>query len=209
MKVFDVRDITEGVDAALAVVENPTHRHMLKNYRRHALLEVSGFWEDILTPAMMVDHPIYRITERGRTTVCDGMDEVRSFYSHIVSEGVNVFGALEEQVAVSDHGVFIEAVFAQVVRGTDPALAGEDVDPRGVYQVSHNFAACWPYRDGRLAGEYIYDDSGSWRVDEVDPSALVSPAEARALLAPILEQSPLREIEEGLALFTGGQPRRA
>ncbi|MFI0424514.1 hypothetical protein [Spongiactinospora sp. 9N601] len=207
MKVFDVRDITTGVDAALAVVENPRHRHMLKNYRRHALLEVSGFWEDILTPAMTVDHPVYRITERGRTTVCDGMAEVRAFYSAIVSEGANVFGALDEQVAVSDHGVFIEAVFAQVVRGTDPALAGEDAEPEGTYQISHNFAASWPYRDGRLVGEFIYDDSGSWRVDEVDPSALVAPAEARALLAPNLARSPLAEIEEGLALFTGARRR--
>ncbi|GII64858.1 hypothetical protein Skr01_49430 [Sphaerisporangium krabiense] len=209
MKVFDVRDITVGVDAALAVVENPRHRHMLKNYRRHAVLEVSGHWEDILTPVMTVDHPVYRITERGRTMVLDGMDEVRRFYAGIVSEGANVFGALEEQVAVSDHGVFIEAVFAQVVPGTDPALAGEDVEPSGTYQVSHHFAAMWPYREGRLAGEYIYDDSGSWRVDEVDPSALTSPAEARALLAPSLARSPLTEIEEGLALFTGVRPPRA
>ncbi|MBB4917215.1 hypothetical protein [Streptosporangium saharense] len=201
MKVFDVRGITEGVDAALAVVENPKHRHVLKNYRRHALLEVSGYWEDILIPTMTVAHPVYRLTERGRTTVCDGMAEVRDFYEAIVTQGVNVFGALEEEVAVSDHGLFIEAVFAQVVRGTDPALAGEDVDPQGTYQVSHNFAACWPYRDGLLVGERIYDDCGSWRVDEVDASALVSPARARELLAPLLEQSPLKEIEEGLALF--------
>ncbi|WP_165975664.1 hypothetical protein [Actinomadura rubrisoli] len=155
MKVFDVREITAGVDAALAVVGNPRHRHMLKNYRRHALLEVSGFWEDILLPAMIVDHPVYRLTERGKTLVCDGLEEVRSFYADIVGRGVNVFGAVEEKVAVSDYGVFIEAVFAQVVRGGDSALAGEDVDPDGTYQVSHRFAAAWPYRDGRLVGEFI------------------------------------------------------
>ncbi|MBT2208795.1 hypothetical protein [Actinomadura sp. NEAU-AAG7] len=201
MKVFDVREITTGVDAALAVVENPRHRHMLKNYRRHALLEVSGFWEDILVPEMTVDHPLYRLTERGRTHVCDGMKEVREFYREIVDSGVNVFGALDEQVAVSDYGIFIEAVFAQVVRGADAALAGEDVDPDGTYQISHRFAAAWPYRDGRLAGEFIYDDTGSWRFDEVDPSALMSPAEAREALAPLLAQSPLAEIENGLRLF--------
>ncbi|MBB5957347.1 hypothetical protein FHS29_003940 [Saccharothrix tamanrassetensis] len=201
MKVFDVRDIPTGVDAALAVVENPKHRHVLKNYRRHALLEVSGLWQDILIPAMTVEHPVYRLTERGRTTVLDGMDEVRGFYSDIVRRGVNVFGALQEEVAVSDYGIFIEAVFAQVVRGTDPALAGEGADPDGVYQVSHRFAAAWPYRDGRLVGEFVYDDSGSWRVDEVPRSALVSPAQAREALAPYLVQSPLSEIEDGLRSF--------
>ncbi|QXJ20972.1 hypothetical protein AGRA3207_001774 [Actinomadura graeca] len=201
MKVFDVRGITEGVDAALAVAGDPRHRHMLKNYRRHALLEVSGHWEDILVPAMTVAHPLYRLTERGRTLVCDGMEEVRAFYKEIVESGSNVFGALEEKVAVSDYGIFIEAVFAQIVRGTDAALAGEDVDPDGTYQVSHRFAATWPYRDGLLVGEFIYDDTGSWRVDEVDPSALMSPADAREALAPFLEQSPLSEIEDGLRLF--------
>ncbi|WP_242904949.1 hypothetical protein [Actinomadura terrae] len=203
MKVFDVREITRGVDAALEVTRDPRHRHMLKNYRRHALLEVSGFWEDILIPAMTVEHPLYRLTERGRTHVCDGMEEVRAFYREIVDNGVNVFGALEEEVAVSDYGIFIEAVFAQVVRGTDAALAGEDVDPGGTYQISHRFAAAWPYRDGRLVGEFIYDDTGSWRFDEVDASALMSPAEAREALAPYLEQSPLSEIEDGLRLFRG------
>ncbi|MFI0481409.1 hypothetical protein [Actinomadura sp. 9N215] len=201
MKVFDVREITAGVDAALAVVGDPRHRHMLKNYRRHALLEVSGHWEDILVPEMTVDHPVYRLTERGKTLVLDGMDDVRSFYSDIVDRGVNVFGALDEKVAVSDHGIFIEAVFAQIVRGSDEALAGEDVHPDGTYQISHRFAATWPYRNGRLAGEFIYDDTGSWRVDEVDASALMSPADARKALAPYLEQSPLSEIENGLRLF--------
>ncbi|MFI0374447.1 hypothetical protein ACH35V_41870 [Actinomadura sp. 1N219] len=196
-----MRGITAGVDAALAVVDDPKHRHMLKNYRRHALLEVSGFWEDILIPAMIVDHPVYRLTERGKTLVCDGMAEVRKFYAEIVGGGMNVFGALEEEVAVSDYGIFIEAVFAQIVRGDAAALAGEGTDPDGTYQISHRFAAAWPYRDGRLVGEFIYDDTGSWRVDEVERSALLSPADARKALAPYLEQSPLSEIENGLRLF--------
>ncbi|WP_406635216.1 hypothetical protein [Amycolatopsis sp. WGS_07] len=204
MKLFDVRSVPSGVDAALARVENPRHRHMLKNYRRHALLEVSGFWEDILVPAMIVDNPSYRISERGRTTVCEGMAEVRAFYSKVVGENMNVFGALEEEVAVSDYGIFIEAVFAQILRGDDPALAGEDTDPQRTYQVSHNFAAAWPYRDGRLYGEFIYEDFGSWRVDEVDASALTTPEQARTILAPYLAESPLSEIEEGLKLFENG-----
>ncbi len=201
MKVFDVKDVPAAVDAQLAVVENPRHRHILKNYRRHALLEVSGLWQDILTPTMMVEHPVYRITERGKTLVCDGMPALREFYGAVAAGGGNVFGALEEHVAVSDHGLFTEALFAQVVRGTDPSLAGEDVDPDGYYQVSHRIGACWPYHRGRLVGEHIYEDSESWVVEEVDASALTSPAEARRILAPFLEQSPLSEIEDGLKLF--------
>jgi hypothetical protein len=201
MKVFDVRDVSSGVDAALAVVDNPRHRHILKNYRRHALLEVSGLWEDILIPEMTVPQPYYRISERGRTLVLDGMPQVSAFYADITRRGANVFGALDQQIAVSDYGMFIEATFAVVARGTDPVLAGEDVKPDRTYQISHRHAGVWPYRDGRLYGEFIYDDGGSWRVDEVEPESLVSPQHARELLAPYLADSPLQEIVDGLALF--------
>jgi hypothetical protein len=64
MKVFDVCGISKGVDAALAVVDNPRHRHVLKNCRRHAPLEVSGFWKDILVPERTIEHPVYRLVER-------------------------------------------------------------------------------------------------------------------------------------------------
>jgi hypothetical protein len=101
------------------------------------------------------------------------MAAVRKLYSSLVGDGANVFGALDEQVAVSDYGIFIEAVFAQIVRGTDPSLAGHRLEPACTYQISHRFAATWPYRDGRVVGEYIYDDTGSWSVDEVESSALI------------------------------------
>lgn len=208
MKVFDVRGVPAAVDAALEVVDNPRHRHVLKNYRRHALLEVSGYWEDILIPTMTVEEPHYRITERGQTLELTGMTEVRGFYRDIVATGSNVFGAIDEHVAVSDHGLFIGATFAQVLRGTDAALADRGVEPEGTYQVSHEFAGVWPYYEGRLVGEFIYEDAGSWRIDEVDESDWISPAKARELLAPLLAQSPLSEIEEGLRLFDGSKVAR-
>lgn len=201
MKIFDVRNVPAAVDAQLAVVENPKHRHVLKNFRRHALLEVSGFWQDILIPTMTVEQPVYRVTERGKTHVFAGMDAVRDFYAATAAGGGNVFGPLEEHVAVTDHGLFTEALFANVVRGSHPSLAGEDVEPDGVYQVTHHIGACWPYRDGLLVGEHIYEESSSWTVTELDPSALTSPEDARRMLAPYLADSPLSEIEEGLKLF--------
>ena len=47
----------------LRTVEDPRHRAILSNYRRHALLEVSGRYEEILTPAMTISNPVYRLTE--------------------------------------------------------------------------------------------------------------------------------------------------
>lgn len=201
MQTFDVTKITSAVDRALQTVDNPQHRHILKNYRRHALLEVSGYWEEILSPEMTVEEPLYRITERGKTLVLDGMTEVRNFYRSITETGDNVFGALEEEVAVSDHGLFIDATFAQVVRGSHDSVKDQGLDHDKVYQVSHKFAGVWPYRGGRLYGEFIYEDAEAWWIDEVDESSLISGPEARELLAPLLAESPVEEIFEGLKLF--------
>ncbi|WP_433566706.1 hypothetical protein ACQP1O_16790 [Nocardia sp. CA-151230] len=201
MKIFDVRDVPAATDARLAVTENPRHRHILENFRRHGLLEVSGLWQDILVPTMTVEQPLYRLMIGGRTCIFDGMDEVASFYRDTAAGRENVFGPLEEEIAVSDHGIFSEALFAHVVRGTSPMLADDDVDPDKVYQITHYIAMTWPYVNGRLRGEHVYDDRDSRVITEVDESAITTPEEARRILAPYLADSPLSKIEEGLALF--------
>lgn len=201
MKVFDVRDIPKGADAQLRVVDNPRHRHILKNYRRHGLLEVSGRWREILDPRMTAEHPVYRMFEGGQYRVLDGMDAVSGFYRSITDDKLNVFGPLEEDVAVTDDGIFAEAVFARVVRGDSPFVTADDVEPTKVYQISSRIVMRWPYRGGRLAGEHVYENFLSREVREVDAIHLISPEQARELLTPLIDETPLDEIVEGLALF--------
>lgn len=202
MKILDVRDVPAGADAQLAVVENPRHRHMLKNYRRHGLLEVSGLWQQILIPEMTVEHPVYRLMDNGVMHHLDGMDAVANFYRSMADSGNNVFGPLEEQVAVSDYGIFSEALFAWVVPGTHNMLASEGVEPDKVYQVTEYLCMSWPYVDGRLQGEHVYEDISSRQISEVDASAITTPAQAREILAPYLAETPLEEIVDGLSLFS-------
>ena len=203
MKIFDVRDVPLATDAQLAVVDNPRHQHMLKNFRRHGILEVSGLWPQILDPVMTVEHPLYKMFEGGRYHVFDGMDAVKGFYSAITDGEVNVFGPIEEHVAVSDHGIFTEAIFARVVRGDSPFLTPEDgVEADGIYQITNHIAMAWPYEKGRLQGEHVWENNLSREVHEVgDASYLISPEQARERLAPLLAQSPLDDIVEGLKLF--------
>jgi hypothetical protein len=205
VKIFDVRDVPAAIDAQLAVVDNPRHRHILKNFRRHALLEVSGLWPQILVPEMTVEQPSYRLMDGRRTHILGGMTEVAGFYRDTAERGANVFGPLEEQVAVSDWGIFTEALFAHVLPGTSQLLAGDGVEADQVYQVSSYIAMAWPYRGGRLAGEHVYEDVNSRTVTEVDASAVTTPARARELLAPYLADSPLEEIAQSLRLFADDQ----
>ena len=42
---FDVTTFPRGVEQHLEHTENAFHRAMLKNYFRHLLLEISGYWD--------------------------------------------------------------------------------------------------------------------------------------------------------------------
>ncbi|MFF7633042.1 hypothetical protein ACFZB9_07795 [Kitasatospora sp. NPDC008050] len=60
----DITTLTRGADLLLDRTENPLHRRILENYRRHALLEVTGRWREVVhDPAMIVDHPVYHYIE--------------------------------------------------------------------------------------------------------------------------------------------------
>ncbi|MEU4160840.1 hypothetical protein [Actinoplanes sp. NPDC026670] len=193
MKTFDVRDVVKAPDELLARTENPRHRAILRNFRRHALLEVAGRWREILTPRMMVDHPVYRINENGRSVHLSGFEPIGKFYQEITDRGLNVFGPIEDQVFVSDRGLAIESLFGNYVPGHVLAEQGEDVDdPDAYYQLTHYMASFWPYDDDcRLIGEHIYEDTASRTIHKLEPSEVVTPAQATALLNPLIDLATL------------------
>ncbi|GAA2898226.1 hypothetical protein GCM10010472_65800 [Pseudonocardia halophobica] len=189
----------------LAVTTNPLHRKILKNYRRHSLLEISGRSDDILSPEMTVEHPVYKIFEGGKAMVFDGMEEVRGFYDALASTDSLVMWTSNAKLAVADWGFAGEVQFNQFVKGsvlregvfagiadaasTDGAeRSAEEYDADAIYLVRRPIAYVWPYApDGRLQGEQVYEDS-SWRsVEKVDPEDVITPERARELLAPQLE----------------------
>jgi hypothetical protein len=192
MAEWDITRITAATDELLRTVENPRHRAILTNYRRHALLEVSGRYEEILTPDMTVVHPVYRLTEGAQTIVLDGHQEVRDFYAGLVAVGAIVMGPVDEQLVVADWGFASECMFHHFMPGR-LLMDGEDVDePDATYVVKHILAFHWPYdAECRLIGEHVYEDVASRRVEKVAPEDVITPARARELLAPQLE----REIE--------------
>jgi len=189
MRTFDVRDVVKAPDELLARTDNPRHRAILTNFRRHALLEVAGRWPEILTPQMMVDTPVYRINENGRSMHLSGMAAIGKFYQDIADRGLNVFGPIEEHMFVSDHGLAIESLFGNHVPGYALAEQGEDIDdPDAYYQLTHYMASFWPYSpDGRLIGEHIYEDTGSRVIHKLEPDQVVTPAQAAALLNPLID----------------------
>jgi len=188
VEIFDVRNVVTEPDALLAVTENPRHRAILLNFRRHALLEVSGRWKEILQPEMVVDDPYYRINENGKSVHLRGIADIGAFYAGLTEAGLNVFGPIRENIAVADWGLAIESFFGNHVPGRVLRDQGEDIDdPDAFYQLTHYMASFWPYDpDCRLAGEHIYEDTGSRRIEKMDPADVITPEQARRLLAPLL-----------------------
>jgi hypothetical protein len=193
MPVFDVRNMVRVPNQLLAETENPRHRRILMNFRRHALFEVAGRWKEILTPEMMVAEPIYRINEPGRSLRLVGLSEIATFYASLADRGLTVFGPIEEVMAVADWGLAIESFFGHHIPGRILAEQGDDIDDLDAfYQVTHYVSSFWPYDENcLLMGEHIYEDGTSRTIEKMDPADVITPARAAELLAPIIEDSPL------------------
>jgi hypothetical protein len=159
---------------------NPLHRAILLNFWRHVHLEGAGEYEKIVAADMMVDRPVYRVTWGASPAVIEGKDAVLGFYNSV---GEAVLWHSDDRLAVDDWGVCDEITFHQLAIGTDLRAVGYDVDdPNKLYHVSSRQAFIWPYDEqARLAGEHLYEDKTSLRIDEVDPDEAITPARVREI----------------------------
>lgn len=82
-----------------------------------------------------------------------------------------------------DWGICDELMFHQLALGADLKAVGYDVAHADrLYHVSSRQAFIWPYDSrGRLAGEHLYEDKTSLRIEEVDRSEAITPARVRAI----------------------------
>jgi hypothetical protein len=189
---FDVTKFPRDVEEFLARTHNPFHRAMLKNYWRHLLLEISGYWDQILVPELTVDEPVYRIGHRGQTSVANGHAEVEEFYRTTFETGKNVMGALTMNMTVADFGIVTEARWAEVLTGR--LVCDEhgivDADPDAHYILTNNIFQNFAYtREAKLVGERVYDDPGSYHYERLEATDVVTPDDARRALAPYLRRA--------------------
>jgi hypothetical protein len=188
VRLMNLLDVCAGPDALLAKTVDPRHRAIIKNYRRHVLLEISGRWEDVINAEMMVAEPSYRIDFGGQNAVVNGYEEIASMYKAAIASGATTFAPLEERIAVADWGIAIESRLAAHQTGRDLQAMGVEVaNPDGFYQLEHWVAAFWPYdEDCLLIGEHVFEDVGSRVVHEISEADFITPSSAAALLAPLI-----------------------
>ncbi|MCX5188816.1 hypothetical protein ACFWBS_38810 [Streptomyces mirabilis] len=191
---FDVTHWPLGVEKYLAQTEKPLHRAILKNYLRHLLLEVSGYWDQIIVPELTIAEPLYRVGDKGVVEVLKGKAAVEDFYRETYEARINVMGARTMNMCVEDFGVTTEAYWTHVVPGEYLRQQDHDVDadPDAHYLMNYNIFQIFAYtRDAKLIGERIYVDSASYTYEKLAPEDVVTPEQARQELAPILARATL------------------
>ncbi len=182
--------IFDNTDALLARTEDPLHRKILINWRKHACLEIMGRYQELLAPDMTVPHPVYRLHLDTGTTVLDGMDAVAGFYHRITAAGANVMAATDDRIAVNDWGFAVESTFHNYVPGKVLAASGAEIDdPEATYLVSYPQVMVWSFTPaGLMTGENIY---GARRtITTLAPEDVITPAEAVEILTPVLAATP-------------------
>src|SRR5690349_14628411 len=98
------KDIAVTISAAtnlLKTLENPLHRRILENYRRHAILEVCGDWEQIFDPEMTVEHPIYYFNIAGWEGVKVEGNDVRAVYQNMAKTNTTAIVVEDERLMVA------------------------------------------------------------------------------------------------------------
>jgi hypothetical protein len=191
---FDVTYLPRKIEELIEQTEKPLHRAILKNYLRHALLEISGYWEQILAPELTVPEPIYRVAERGQVHVLVGQAAVKAFYRRVAETKTNVIAARTLNMCVGDFGVVTEAVWSHMTPAAliQPGELEAVSDPEAYYLISHNILQNFAYtHDARLIGERVYDDPASYQYEKLEPVDVVTPEMARAQLTPFLARATL------------------
>ena len=185
----DVAVTISAADRLLETTTNPLHRQILENYRRHAILEVCGYWEDIFLPSMTVEEPMYYFNVRGFPgNKAEGAEAVQKIYKHLAESSGAVMVVEDERLMVSDWGFASEALFNTYYRGHTLIEDGIEVDsPEGYYILKQRYVLLWPYDDrGRLMGEHLYEDKTSLEIEEVSPEEAITPARVREIHRELL-----------------------
>lgn len=175
-----VYDCMKPTAARLERTTDTLHRAILLNFWRHVHLEGAGAYERIVAPDMMVEQPIYRVAWGAKPAVIEGKPAVLSFYRSV---GETVLWHSDDRLAVADWGICDEITFHQLARGADLAALGYALERADtLYHISSRQAFIWPYdARARLAGEHLYEDKTSLRIEEVAPEEAITPARVREI----------------------------
>lgn len=169
---------------------NPHHQAIMENYRLHGLYEVSGYWDEVVSPDIMVEDPEYRLSIGPEQVTLKGQ-QVFDFYRQLSETSTNVLVVKDQKMAVNDWGFAAESTYYNYLRGSqiNEHKMGE-VDPDGYFIRRAVIMMLWHYDErARLKGEHVYTHMPLVEIYPVPEAEFITPEEARAELAPQLEHA--------------------
>ena len=193
MNRFDITQTNAAVERLIETMENPRHLYLLHAYNRHRYLEMAGRWEEIFTPEMTVEKPVYHFNVLDTTTTLDGTEAVKEVYREWTRTSQCVFyTGGDEQLAVSDAMIVSTSTLYQQYPGVILAAGGAPVDPDVTYLVKMATHMIWPYdHRGRLVGEDVWEyDSSVRELIPLDPADFLTAEQSAKLLAPLIKPLP-------------------
>ena len=196
---FSIIETNRAVQELIEVTENPRHRYLLQAYDRHRNLEHAGRFEEIFTPEMTVEHPVYRFSMKGQPQMTlEGREQIEPLYRLWAETHQCIFYSEQEQVAVGDHMVVSTMVGYQQTLGSALAAAGLDADEHAMYLVRGRVVMMWPYDERcRLVGENVWEyDEAEHDLIKLDPADVLTTQQAAELLKPHIH--PLPSFEDRL-----------
>ena len=195
MSKLDIRNLNVAIDRLMEVTTNPRHRLMLQAFYRHRFLELAGRYEEIFTPDMMVESPLYRFSYGGPPTILAGTDAVKDQYSTWAGKNETIFYNENEQIAVADNFIAsIAPVAFHQLHAKALIENGFDVDDENAYYLhkSYDIQMIWPYDDHcRLIGEDVCEPNPERaELIKLDPEDVLTTEQAAKLLAPLIKPLP-------------------
>ena len=183
--MFDWPNMCKAPTELLAKIDDPLHVAIVQNYRRHVLLENGQRFQEIFTPEMMVEVPVYLFSFLGINYRLEGRNDLHDLYSNTLFQ---VFQQ-DECVAVNDWGICTESYAHQFVTGTTLKMLGKDFDKEDDrYIIKYWQTMIWHYTDrGIMIGENVYGQQWSEEIVEAPPDEPTED-EVGAMLQPVIAQ---------------------
>jgi hypothetical protein len=193
MLELDICKTNVAVQRLIEVTENPRHRYLLQAYDRHRNLEHAGRFQEIFTPEMTVERPVYRFNMLGQPAMTlEGRDQVEPVYRLWAETNQSIFYNESETIAVGDWMVVSTMVGYQQTLGSALAAGGVEAEEDAMYLVRGRVAMIWPYDERcRLIGENVWEYDGSeHELIKLDPGDVLSTEQAAELLEPLIKPLP-------------------
>ncbi|OBI95791.1 hypothetical protein [Mycobacterium asiaticum] len=192
MNRFDITQTNRAVEYLIETTRNPRHLYLLHAYNRHRYLEMAGRYQEIFTPDMTVERPVYHFNMLGKTLTLSGAEAIKAVYHEWSESAQCIFYAEDEKLAVSDHMVVSTSLIYQQTPGHLLAAEGKAVDPNGYYLVKTAEHMIWPYDDrGRLIGEDVWEYDDTVReIFPLHPGDVLTAEQSAKLLDPLIKPLP-------------------